>query len=286
MNRIIVPVDFSDTSAAAVRFGTYLAETMDLDLMVLHVFDLMLSSSQTISARARDREQQRLQQQLETFARRNVEPVLATFQGRLDLLPAVTTTTLEGKVARTLLDLSSQADTELIIMGGVGAGAGYHAPGLFGSVARRVALRSLSPVILIPKDYGYPQVARLALAFDGTDAIRHMSAFSRRIITALRPEVHFVHVRDHDGTVEARIEEEFVELACGPGFPSYTYKFDALPAGKVTEALLHYAQARGINLLVLGGQRRGFFERLFRPGHLRPLVNRCAVPLLVIPYLQ
>ena len=52
MKNILVPVDFSDTSATALRFGTYLAEVMDLDLRVVHVFDANFSFAQAISTGA------------------------------------------------------------------------------------------------------------------------------------------------------------------------------------------------------------------------------------------
>ncbi len=286
MKRILVPVDFSDTSAAAVRFGTYLAETMKLDLTLLHVFDPLLSTSQTISTRARENERQRLEVQLTALAHQHVEPVLAAFRGRAEGIPAVTTAALEGTAAQTILWQSTEDDVALIVLGGVGAGAGSHAPGLFGGVARTLALQGACPVILIPKDYGSPEVERLALAFDGVDDIRQMSAFARRIIVALRPEVHYVHVCEQGAAEEARRKEEFMELASGPAFPSYTYQFDTIPAGKVTEQLLHYTKQHSIDLLVLGGQRRGFFERLFEADHLGPLVNHCEVPLLIIPFGQ
>ncbi|NJB87682.1 nucleotide-binding universal stress UspA family protein [Lewinella marina] len=284
MKRIVVPVDFSATSAAATRFGTYLAETMKMDLSVVHVFDVRLSTSQTISSRARAAERQRLEDRLSYFTRRNVEPVLATFQGRMDVLPAVKTLALEGGAAKQLTELSHAEDVGLIVMGGVGTGAGLQPPGAFGGVARAVALRGGCPVILIPKDYGYPRVERLALAFDGTDDIRHMSGFARKIIRALRPEVHFVHVAGRDAEAEWQTKKEFLDLACGPNFPSYTYHLDELNHGPVVKQLLTYTERTGIDLLILGGERRGFLERLIAPGHLRPLINRSGVPILVIPF--
>ncbi len=284
MKKIIVPVDFSDTSAAAVRFGTYLAETMDMELTIIHVFDTLLSTSHTISKRARETERERLAEAVKTFAQRNVEPVLTTLQGRMDSPPAVHTAVLEGVAAQTILWQSAQEDVGLLVMGGVGAGAGLHPPGIFGGVARTVALQGGCPVVLIPKGYGYLRVERLSIAFDGVDDIRRMSPFTRRVIGALHPEVHFVHVREADERTEAQREEEFLELAVGPGFPSYTYRFDALPRGRVVEQLLEYTKAKNINLLVLGGERRAFLERLFTPGHLGPMVRRMEVPLLIIPF--
>ncbi|THH40299.1 universal stress protein [Neolewinella litorea] len=284
MKRIIVPVDFSPTSAAATRFGTHLAETMKMDLTVLHVYDTRLSTSQTISTRAKAREQERMEDQLDKFTRRNVEPVLATFQGRLDVLPAVKSMALEGRAARKILRISKAADVGLIVMGGVGAGAGLHPPGAFGSVASRVALRGGCPVILIPKDYGAPPVERLALAFNSVNDVRYMRGFTQKIVRALHPEVRFVHVNAGSKAGTPEQQEEFRKLADEPGFPSRTYQLDFLGPGPVVKQLLTYTEEEEIDLLILGGERRGFLERLLIPAHLRPLVHRCTVPVLIIPF--
>jgi nucleotide-binding universal stress UspA family protein len=286
MSQIIVPVDFSDTSAAALRFGTYLAEVMDLDLTAIHVFDTLISTSETLSEQVRERERERLDGELREFTRKNAQPVLATFQGSPETLPNIRTAIMEGVAAPTLLWQTTRDDVSLVIMGGVGAGAGKHPPGIFGSVARRLAMKAECPLILIPRGHGFPHVDRLAIAFEEAEDIRQVSGFSRKIITALHAEVHYVHVRGRDAALEDAREEEFLALSIGPGFPSYTYTFDRLPAGAVVQQLLDYTSREKINLLVLGGERRGFFEGLFRASHLGPLVKRCAIPLLIIPFAR
>ncbi|MGB3798986.1 MAG: universal stress protein, partial [Lewinella sp.] len=228
-------------------------------------------------------------ERLQVFSQLHVSPVLATFPGRTEEVPVVRTTVREGRAAQTILWQSALDDIALVVLGGVGAGAGKQAPGLFGGVARTLALQGACPVILIPRDYGFTRVERLALAFAAIDDISRMSAITRRIITALRPQVHFVHVRREDAEgkgaeAAVRREEAFRQLSRVPGVPESSYCFDALPAGKVTETLIHYTKQHRIDLLVLGGQRRTFFERLFETGHLRPLINRCGVPLLIIPF--
>lgn len=96
MGNILVPVDFSDTSAAALRFGTYLAEVMNLNLRAVHVFDANFSLAQAISTGALLAEKERREQQLKTFVERYAYPVLATFQGNLTTIPAVHSEVFEG----------------------------------------------------------------------------------------------------------------------------------------------------------------------------------------------
>ena len=140
MKKIIVPVDFSDTSGAALRFGTFLAEVMDLDLSVVHVFDANFSFAQAISTGAMLAEKERLEKLLSEFVERHVYPVLATFQGNMTTLPAINTEVYEGFPSGIIRTLSDRADTEMMVLGGVGAGQSSTPPGLFGGVAQSLAL--------------------------------------------------------------------------------------------------------------------------------------------------
>lgn len=283
MKKIIIPVDFSDTSASALRFGTYLAEVMGLDLEVVHVFDANFSLAQAVSTGALLAEKERLKKLLSTFVERHAFPILATFQGNLATIPAIHTEVLEGFPGSTLRSISKREDAELIIMGGVGAGQADTPTRLFGGAASTVALSGECPVILIPAGYGYPEVKSLAVAFGEAEDIRKMGGIVHRLIKVLRPQVNFVHVEGQDRKKESVNDEAFLEMAMGPGFPSYTFHHHVLPHGTVAKRLLQYAEEKKIGMLVLGGKRRSFWEGLFAASSLKPVVNSCTVPLLVIP---
>jgi nucleotide-binding universal stress UspA family protein len=283
MKKIIVPVDFSDTSSSALRFGAFLAEVMDLDLSVVHVFDANFSFAQAISTGAMLAEKQRLEKQLSEFVQRHVYPVLATFQGNLTTLPAISTEVYEGFPAGIIRTLSEREDTGMMVMGGIGAGLNSTAPGLFGGVARGLALGGSCPVILIPPDYGYPEVNSLSIAFGDAEDIQQMGDILRRLIKVLRPEVSFVHVESTDSEKELMNDESFLEMALGEGFPSYTFGYHSLPPGPVVKRLLNFVNQKKVGMLVLGGKRRHFWQALFKGSSLKPLINRCEVPLLIIP---
>ncbi len=286
MPKIIVPVDFSETAAAALRFGTYLAEVLQMDLEVVHVFDANFSFAQAVSTGAQQAEKERLATKLTDFTHAHAYPVLATFQGNLATLPAIKTIVLAGFPGPTIQLLSAAEDAFLVVMGGVGAGEETTPKTLFGGVARKVATGGGCPVILLPRGYGYPQIERLAIAFAEAAEIKKTSAFTRPLIKALHPEVHFLHVRHADLEEELKNEENFLDLATEPGFPSYTFQYQTLPPGRVTTQLLDYARDKDIGLLVIGGKRRDFWDQLFHQSHLKPLLRRAEVPLLVIPYTE
>lgn len=284
MLNVIVPVDFSETSATAVKFGANLAELMSFNLRIVYVSDLVLSGEHSLTTPEQQRDEAALVEKLTAFAQDNTAQVFSANRGRVAVTPKVSQTVLSGMAADKILDLSREATTAFIVMGGVGTGAGINLPGIYGSVATPVTMQSACPVILIPKGYDSIEIKRLAIAFDDADEVARIGQFARKMVKAIRPEVRYVHVSKANWRAEVETEEDFLDLSWGKGFPSYTYKFDILPEGDVVDRLTKYTKDESINLLVLGGKRQGFWQRLFDKNHLKPIIQAGQVPMLVIPF--
>jgi nucleotide-binding universal stress UspA family protein len=284
MRNIVVPIDFSKTSKTAIEFGTYLAGLMQLNLRIIHVSDLVLSGEHSLTTPEQKRDEARLEEQLADFVRANVTQEASSAADSGKFVPQVSLSVISGIAASQILSLSEEAATAFIVMGGVGAGAGIHPPGLYGSVATPVALRGACPVILIPKEYRFTNIERLAIAFDDADEIIRISTFSKNIIKALKPEVRYVHVSKANWRKEIENEDDFMDMTWDNDFPGYGYEFDVLAEGDVADQLRQYTKEMRIQLLVLGGKRQGFWRRLFDVHHLKPIIKSSEVPMLVIPF--
>ena len=125
-------------------------------------------------------------------------------------------------------------------------------------------------------------VERLAVAFGELTEIEQLEIITRKLIKVLRPEVHFVHVMDGKETNQ-KYTGGMVEKTFSPGFPTSRFFYDTLPPGPVARRLLDYARSEKIGLLVLGHQKRGYWESLFSNSRAKPIIRHCEVPLLVIP---
>lgn len=284
MNNVVVPVDFSETASTALKFGASLAQLMQLDLLVVHISDLVLSGEHTLTTPEQQKDEAEMKEQLAKFALKNTAPAFAANQGRTAFIPAVHHSLLTGMAVSQILYLSREVSTSFIVMGGVGAGAGAEAPSLYGSVATPVALKGGCPVFLIPKGYGAVSVDRLAIAFEDAEEIIRIGKFSKAVIKALRPEVRYVHVSKADLLSEFENENDFVDFAWSEDAPAHIYKSDFLPEGNVAEQLSHYAGERRIDLLILGGKRLGFWQRLFKKQHLKPIIQAVQVPMMIVPF--
>jgi nucleotide-binding universal stress UspA family protein len=284
MKNVVIPVDFSSTAATAIKFGAFLAKLMECNLRIVHVSDLVLSGEHSLTTPEQKRDEKALEKQLADFTSLNADSVFTKNEGHTGFVPEVILSVVSGIAASQILKLSKDETTSFIVMGGVGAGAGIHPPGMYGSVATPVAMRGGCPVVLIPKGYGPVAVKRLAIAFDDADEIIRIGKFSRAIIESLQPEVRYVHVSKANWREEFENESDFMDLTWGKGGPSHIYEFNVLPEGKVAKQLSHYANDQQIDLLILGGKRQGFWSRLFDKNHLKPIIEACGVPMLIIPF--
>jgi nucleotide-binding universal stress UspA family protein len=142
IKHILVPTDFSDTAATALRWAGTLAREFDGHLHLLHVVAepyLYPWGSELSAFPLND-----VLTQSEDAARTQLTSLAETLD-----LPAgrVTTATAIGTPVDRILDYVKTTGVDLIVMGTHGRGAVSHL--LLGSVAERVVRRSPVPVLTI-----------------------------------------------------------------------------------------------------------------------------------------
>ena len=145
IQKILVPVDYSECSAAALAYAADLAEKLDASLDVVHVWDRPLYVPETVkvghAGEARS---------LVDLIRENAEAEMRSFTARTKLPPSreLTTRLLSGNPATTILKELRAGHHELLVMGTHGRTGIQHA--LLGSVAEKLVRLSPVPVLTVP----------------------------------------------------------------------------------------------------------------------------------------
>jgi len=140
--RILHATDFSDLSAWALGYATYLAETCGAELHVVHVVDDSYQYWAAVDADA-------------VPAGPPVEQVLAAAEKQLDRLAAervpggvrVVTEALHGRASLEIIRYARDREADLIVMGTHGRTGLRHV--LLGSVAEKVVRKSPCPVLTV-----------------------------------------------------------------------------------------------------------------------------------------
>lgn len=288
MLKIIVPIDFSTTSADALRYACYLADLTGYDLEAVHVHDGYDDEDKAFvvmkgSARIRSRVLKRLTK----FVAQHADA--ATFTGthaKADETPLIKCRELVGQAIAQLVKLSHQEAVALLVMGGVGSGLSSRVTPLFGSVAKGVATKASCPVLLIPQNAGVPVIKQAAIAFDEVKTLVALSDQTAFLRQALAPKMHFIHVLYEDGVTEKKMELDMLHAMLNNDFPDYAVDFDLLPGGDITSALIDYSLERDVDLLILGRHTRGFFMDLLVKSEIPDIVGSCGLPMLIVPLTE
>lgn len=284
MPKIIVPIDFSSTSADALRFGCYLADVTGYDLEAVHAHDGYDGDEAVVIMKGSARIRSRVKERVEKFVATHADTLTFTgTHGDDSTLPFINCREVVGAAIGQLVRLSKHEDTALIVMGGVGSGIPSRVTPVFGSVAKGVATRAECPVLLIPSHAGVPEIKQAAIAFDEVKTLMALSDKTAFLRKALSPKMHFTHVLYQDSVSEEMMELDLLHEMLKNDFPDYAVDFDLLPEGDVTNVLIDYSLERDVDLLILGRHRAGFLMNLLVRSEIPDIVGSCGIPILVVP---
>ncbi|MHC4879343.1 MAG: universal stress protein [Planctomycetota bacterium] len=139
LKRILVAVDFSETSHKAFDYALSLAKAFEAEIIALHVLEDPILYAPTTDQSYRDAYERALQGKLEGLVNRHgVEGV------------RVTTVMKQGAPFVEIIRHAQAGRCDLIVMGTLGHGPIKHM--LLGSVAEKVVRKSRCPVLVVRPD--------------------------------------------------------------------------------------------------------------------------------------
>lgn len=143
LRTLLVAVDFSDTSADAVRYARELAQCFQAHIHLVHVVPDPLQQPWAIEAPGLDFPGLADQWRVEAQER------LAALATASNLNPSQTTTAVQAGVPhRSIVEYARAHGADLIVLGSHGHSPVVHF--LLGSVAERVVRQSSTPVLVVP----------------------------------------------------------------------------------------------------------------------------------------
>jgi nucleotide-binding universal stress UspA family protein len=294
---LLVPVDFSDSSRAALDQATALAEKLGATVHLLHAWEMpeALPPGQPESATEAE-----LTTTLEKVAHSGLDAFVSHARSRN---VSITSATAERGVPwRAIVQAAEKAPHDLIVMGTHGR-KGF-ARALLGSVTERVVRYAPCPVLSVgpPKSAARP-VQRILVPVDYSTGSAHALARAADFASALGAELDVVHVWDRPNFVptETMVEsgqgqrrslgelirenaehemKEFLEAsrAGQPGpLPSHR-----LLSGEPASTLLAELERGAHDLVIVGTHGRTGLKHLLLGSVAEKLVRYSPVPVLTV----
>jgi nucleotide-binding universal stress UspA family protein len=262
MNKILVPVDFSEASSNALSYALHLLGAAPLEVTVLHVYHLMSTATlmKNIDGLLIKEANERMD---ELLAKVQPEHANVVFKRKI----------VKAQAVSAIVSLGDSDQYDLIVMGTKGA-SGFKEV-FMGSVAGGVIANTSAPVVVVPADHAFRPLEKILLAvsdhpFSDVKTIEPL----RKIASLHQSELKVLHIADQKSP---QVEEALTALE--DLNPSFAY---VSGTGHISKDLNEYLNKDFSDLLCLIRRKKSFFNRLLNESVTLKQTFNSSVPLLVL----
>jgi nucleotide-binding universal stress UspA family protein len=279
IERILVPVDFSDTSEMAIATGAAMARHFKAELTLLHVVEYKEYYFSVLP------EAKLLMPRIETIkieAKKKLDEMQSTIKVDSGVRPHVITTS--GNIESEIRDYASKEKMDLIIMGTHGI-SGYKEI-FIGSNAQRVVTLSDIPVLTITKDCS-AGFHNILMPFDDSLYSRYKVNIAGAVAEAYNAHVHILGILDSDDKDDMRkmkIKIHQVEGVISGKNLQFTTEIKV--ARNMAKTAMAYATENNCDLMVINTGHESEITGIFLGAFAQQIVNHSTVPVLSVKPLE
>ncbi|MCU0382257.1 MAG: universal stress protein [Chitinophagaceae bacterium] len=272
MKNILVPVDFSDASANALRFSFALNRHFFAKVNILHLFDVPITTGDDSELYLRNYQAYRksYDDDLWDFVKNN----------RGDYHYETEVFSTSGGHYQGIVDFARKHPTDLTIIGNKGAGGLRR--WMFGSVARYLLTHPPVPVLAIPEHFDKSDIKRIVLATDLSGLMPEPRLhFMKTFAENCKAELKVIHVRDRNEIKLPGEEKVLDQIKDCLGIPCET--INVLPGETISIVINRYLNDHGCDLLVTIPHTHTWLDRLLIGSETRELASLIQVPIMSLP---
>jgi nucleotide-binding universal stress UspA family protein len=257
MRRIIIPVDFSETSLKAARFAAQmLAGKKDTAAILYNNYENEDDQDTCIKS---------LESLKKEFLSAGVNSVELEHEMGGDLVENITRLAHTFRATLVVMGISGKSAMEQII---------------FGSNTLKLVDKNLYPVLIIPPGAAYKGINHVAFASDFIDIESTTPAsLINAVLEMFNPMLHIVNVNsEHYVSLTEEIQqgkEKFREL-----FSAFKIEFYFITRNDFLEALDNFVNDYKIDILITIPKHLSNSRTIFNPTHTKQLAYHSHIPIL------
>jgi nucleotide-binding universal stress UspA family protein len=257
MHRVIVPVDFSETSLNAARFTAKMMAGKD-DAIVILYHNYESNDDADVSHNY----QESLKKEFLQAGVKNVECERE----------------LGGDLIDNISRLAHTIRASLIIMGITGKSAVRQA--MFGSNTLKLIDKNLYPVMIIPPDASFNGINNVAFASDFKNVENTTPApLITSVLEMFNPKLHIVHVnKDIYVSIPQEIEDEKKKLL--DMFSTFRTECYFITMNDFYQAIDNFVKDYNIDVLITIPKHQSNSTSLFKSSHTKRLAYHSRIPIL------
>lgn len=273
VEKILIPIDFSETALVAVEHAAYIAQTFKAELLLLHVVERHWEQFNIIQPEMAVPNPSEITQIIE----RKLEQVAAEVFKKYGVKS--TAITSDGRIFSEIVSVSQEHNIDLIVMGTHGT-KGF-VEFFIGSNTYKVVTQSDCPVLSVQKSAANVGFKNIVLPIDDSAHSRQKVGHAITIAKTFGATIHIVGLHESGGDKQflLKIEqiEEYIQKA---GLKSTTKIFKDTNQAKIAQ---EYAKAINADLIIIMTDQDENISGRLLGSFAQQVVNHSLIPVISIP---
>jgi len=283
IRNILVPTDFSAPANGAAAYALHIARYLKCNLELCHSFIVPadLSQADQVSWPLYDYDtlKENAMEQLAALSRKLVR--LNVLYKKSNIYKPIVNYSAEAIPVVQLLDSRIVKEKPVLVVAG-SSGTGAVTRFFAGSTTRRLIEATTYPTILVPPDFEFKPIRKIAFATDldpdNIEAIHLLAGFAKQFDA----EIVIVHVQGKTGHENTRQAKDFLlEMTSKINYDNILYR--ELDSSVIQEGLDWITENEWIDLLVMVHRQGNILDRIFKGSHTKRQLDHISVPMLVLP---
>ncbi|MGI6074290.1 MAG: universal stress protein [Fermentimonas sp.] len=286
---VLIPVDFSDYSLVACKFGFQLAKDLNCSVKLMHVFftpfyPASVPFGDSFTIQSTDSEvyidiKEKTEKEMETLVNTLKEKIASGDIADVSFDHFL----YEGLPEEEIINYSKKHRPMAIVMGTRGKNA--RELDLIGSVTAEVMDGCRTPIFGIPEESKVKSPAELKkVVFLTNFQQREFDAFDIMVkyLGSHDLKVYIAHITKKDDVWD-EIKLSGFQKSLEERYPNIKVEYKLIDQSESLEVSLDtFVKENDIDLISLSSSRRNIFARMFNPGIARKMLFHSDTPLLVI----
>ncbi len=256
MKKILVPTDFSKSSAKALELAATMSEYNPAEITLLHVVEPVGHESFSVTGESvKNMMDQVFMIELLKKVKQRIENAKDQYP-KTEIIPKVEV----GGISKTMSETIAANDFDLVIMGSRGLSDWNKF--LVGSNVSKLVQSSSVPIIVTPEDCEISALDNIVFATNYEEEVTGFVEKVKTIQNMFNAQLHLVRgitVSDFYTTTE--VMNDLKVFAEKYGFENYTLGYRN--ADSVEEAVIEQANELNAGLIAMVSHKRSFFGNLF-----------------------
>lgn len=284
--KILVPVDFTDSSVKACQYAIGLAENLHGEIRLLHVYDDPLSKDTRIKQTSTfEKYHQEQLRKVEETCKDNIVRFTKELKNNLDP-EKVTRAKIHysmalGRFETELTHVEETYKPEVIVLG-VGRRTDITNQ-LTEPFCLKIAQNVKVPLLVIPENADFQGADNINVLY-ATDFLDSDFTSFRRLLALLAPfKVRFfcIHVgTDDENAIKVKKMDELNEVL-RQDYKNYSIELRLIKNDDMINGIMEFSQKNDIQMISFTNPRKSMIYRLLSPNNLKRMIHRSKIPMFI-----